>query len=93
MCPGVRASGPKSLSGPITKHGNPRLRRALVELAWRVVRYQPDYGPVAKWKKVLANKQNRGGRKKAIVAIGRRLAIDLWRMETGRCCAQDLKLS
>lgn len=93
MCLGVRASGNKSACRSITKHGNPRLRRALVELAWRVVRFQPDYGPVVKWKKVLAQKQNRGGRKKAIVAIGRRLAIDLWRMETGRCTAKDLKLS
>jgi transposase len=92
MCPGVRASGRKSISGSITKHGNPRLRRVLVELAWRVVRFQSDYGPVVKWKRVLEQKQNRGGRKKAIVAIGRRLAIDLWRMETGRCTAQDLHL-
>ncbi|MCA1837470.1 MAG: IS110 family transposase [Actinobacteria bacterium] len=92
MCPGVRASGQKSVSGSITKHGNPRLRRALVELAWRVARYQPLYKPVAKWKEMLTQKQNRGGRKKAIVAIGRRLAIDLWRIETGRCTAQDLQL-
>jgi transposase len=92
MCPGVRASGNKSVSGPINKHGNPRLRRALVELAWRVVRYQPRYGPVLKWRRVLANKQSPGGRKKAIVAIGRRLAIDLWRLQTGRCSAADLKL-
>jgi transposase len=93
MCPGVRASGSKSVSGSITKHGNPRLRRALVELAWRVVRYQPAYGPVVRWRKVLTQKQNRGGRKKAIVAIGRRLAIDLWRLETGRCSASQLQLS
>jgi transposase len=93
MCPGVRASGNKSVSGSITKHGNPRLRRALVELAWRVVRYQPDYGPVVRWKQVLQQRQNRGGRKKAIVAIGRRLAIDLWRLNTGRCTVGDLKLA
>jgi transposase len=92
MCPGVRASGKKSISGSITKHGNPRLRRALVELAWRVVRFQPHYKPVLKWKPVLDQKQNRGARKKAIVAIGRRLAIDLWRMETQRCSAKDLQL-
>ena len=93
MCPGVRASGSKSVSGSITKHGNPRLRRALVELAWRVVRYQPGYGPVVRWKAVLQQRQNRAGRKKAIVAIGRRLAVDLWRMETGRCTLSDLQLS
>jgi len=93
MCPGVRASGLKSISGSITKHGNPRLRRALIELAWRVVRYQPRYGPVLRWKAVLEHRQNRGGRKKAIVAIGRRLAIDLWRVETRRSTAKDLHLS
>jgi len=93
MCPAVRASGPRSISGSITKHGNPRLRRALVELAWRVVRFQPRYGPVLRWKAVLQQRQNRGGRKKAIIAIGRRLAIDLWRLETRRCTLKDLQLS
>ncbi len=37
----------------MTKHGNPRLRAALVELAWRLVRFQPDYHPVRKWRQVL----------------------------------------
>jgi len=92
MCPGVRASGQHSISGAINKHGNPRLRRALVELAWRVARFQPRYGPVVRWKPVLVRKQAPGARKKAIVAIGRRLAIDLWRLHTGRCTAQSLNL-
>lgn len=92
MCPGVRSSGQQCHMGSITKQGNPRLRRALVELAWRVVRYQPGYGPVQRWKPVLANRQNRGARKKAVVAIGRRLAIDLWRLETGRCTVAQLNL-
>ena len=92
LCPGVRASGLKSVSGSINKHGNPRLRRALVELAWRVVRYQPRYGPVVRWQAILAQRQNRGGRKKAIVAIARRLAIDLWRIQTKRCTAAELQL-
>lgn len=92
MCPGVRASGNKSIQGSITKHGNPRLRRVLVELAWRMVRYQPEYPPVVRWRPVMAQQQARGLRKKAIVAIGRRLAIDIWRLETGRCTIADLKL-
>jgi transposase len=92
MCPGVRASGNQSISGPITKHGNPRLRRALIELAWRVVKYQPQYGPVVKWWEVLSQRQSKGARKKAIVAIGRKLAIDLWRIQTGRSTAAALKL-
>jgi transposase len=92
LCPGVRASGNKSIRGSITKHGNPRLRRALIELAWRVVRFQPGYGPVRRWAPILAQKQNRGARKKAIVAIGRRLAIDLWRIETRRSTPATLNL-
>lgn len=93
LCPGVRASGSHSVSGSITKHGNPRLRRLLVELAWRVIRFQPEYGPVVRWQEVLGQRQNRGARKKAVVAIARKLAIDIWRMETGRVTAAGLHLA
>jgi len=92
MCPSVHASGGHCVQGSITKHGNPRIRRLLVELAWRVIRFQPNYPPVLKWKKQLENKSAGGGRKKAAVAIGRRLAIDLWRIETGRSTAAKLQL-
>jgi len=92
VCPSVHASGGQRVQGSITKHGNPRIRRLLVELAWRVIRFQPNYPPVQKWQKQLANKSAGGGRKKAAVAIGRRLAIDLWRLETGRTTAAQLHL-
>jgi transposase len=93
MCPGVRASGLTSRSGSITKHGNRRLRTALIELAWRCVRFQPEYHPVKHWLPVLANPRAAGGaKKKAVVAIGRRLAIDLWRINTGRTTAETLNL-
>jgi len=92
LCPGVQASGKKSVSGPISKHGNPKLRWLLIQLAWRVVRYQPEYPPVQHWEGVLRDKKSPGRRKKAIVAIARRLAIDLWRLATGRCTAEQLKL-
>ena len=93
MCPGGRASGNQSRNGPITKHGNRRLRTALIELAWRCVRFQPDYPPLQKWRPVLANPKATGAaRKKAIVAVGRRLAIDLWRLHTGRSTPEKLGL-
>ncbi len=63
----------------------------LVELAWRVIRYHPNYPPVRRWQEQLSG--HVGGRKRAAVAIGRQLAIDLWRMETGRATAQQLKLT
>jgi len=46
----------------------------------------------AKMAAQLDNKGARGGRKKAVVAIGRHLAIDLWRIETGRSTAAKLDL-
>lgn len=52
--PGEYSSGAKRLPGAVTKHGNPRLRAALVELAWRLVRFQPDYPPVRKRLPILA---------------------------------------
>jgi transposase len=93
LCPGVRGSGNKLHNGPITKHGNRRLRTALIELAWRCVRFQPDYLPLKKWSTVLASPKTTGGAKqKAIVAVARRLAIDLWRLNTGRTTAEKLGL-
>src|SRR6266566_876883 len=37
LCPGEYSSGNTRLQSCVTKHGNPRLRAALVELAWRLV--------------------------------------------------------
>jgi transposase len=93
MCPGVHASGSRSRSGPITKHGNRRLRTALIELSWRCLRFQPSYPPIERWRPVLLNPKATGAmKKKAIVAVGRRLAIDLWRVNTGRATKEKLGL-
>ena len=48
LCPGEYSSGTKRVTGSVTKHGNGRLRVALVELAWRMVRFQPRYHAVQK---------------------------------------------
>ncbi len=100
LCPGEYSSGNTRLQSCVTKHGNPRLRAALVELAWRLVRFQPNYKPVRKWRRILAKAgANRTGpiatgaaRKKAIVAVARQLAVDLWRIRTGRCTPETLGL-
>jgi transposase len=95
LCPGEYSSGTTRVQGCVTKHGNPRLRAALVELAWRMVRFQPNYPPVAKWRLTLAkgSKATGAARKKAIVAVARQLAVDLWRLNTGRLTAEELGLT
>ena len=92
LCPGERSSGSKRVPGSVTKRGNPRVRAALVECAWRMVRFQPQYPPVQKRLGILAKGSRAIGavRKKAIVAVARRLAVDLWRLHTGRCTAEQL---
>src|SRR3954463_1988643 len=94
LCPGEYSSGNTRLQGCVTKHGNPRLRAALVELAWRMVRFQPNYRAVCKWKARLAKGALSTGaaRKKAIVALARQLAVDLWRVRTGRLTHEQLGL-
>jgi transposase len=95
LCPGEYSSGKTRLQSCVTKHGNPRLRAALVELAWRLVRFQPNYKPVMKWRQTLCKGALATGaaRKKAIVAVARQLAVDLWRVRTGRLTPEQLGLS
>jgi transposase len=95
LCPGEYSSGNTRLQSCVTKHGNPRLRAALVELAWRLVRFQPHYKPIIKWQRTLRRGALATGaaRKKAIVAVARQLAVDLWRVRTSRCTAAQLGLT
>jgi transposase len=85
LCGGISGSGPTTHLLPITKHGNVRLRTALIELAWRLVVWQRDSALVKKWWHVFGNpKATKAAKKKAIVAMARQMAVDLWRWRTGR---------
>jgi transposase len=94
LCPGENSSGDSRVSLSIDKHGNPRVRAVLVELAWLLPRYQPDYKRLTRWKQVFdpQAKASAAMRKKAAVALGRQLAVDLWRIKTGRIKPQDVGL-
>lgn len=89
---GVSASGQSHRDLSITKRGNPRLRTALIEMAWRMVLHQPDYWLTKKWAPILGPKAktHQRSRKKAIVAYARQLFVDLWKWKTGRISAERL---
>lgn len=88
---GVSASGESWADLSVTKAGNRRLRTALIELAWRMVLFQPDYWLVKKWRQVLLNPQAHVRRRKqVIVAFARQLMVDLWRWKTGRTTPEKL---
>ena len=91
LCGGVSASGKTTHLLPITKHGNVRLRTALIELAWRLVLWQRNCQLVKKWWSVMGNpKATKAARKKALVAMARQMAVDLWRWRTGRITPEAL---
>lgn len=93
MCPCEYSSGQKRAQGHISRHGNRRLRPLLVECGWRLCLYQPDYRPIRQWRTVLLNpRAARARRKQLIVAVGRRFAVDWWRIRTGRCVPEEVGL-
>ncbi len=88
---GVSGSGEHSSDLSLTKAGNRRLSVCLIECAWRMVRQQPDYWLVKKWRGVLLNpKAHLRRRKQVIVAFARQLLIDLWKWKTGRVTPERL---
>ena len=91
MVPSEWSTGKSQWLGAITKVGVPAIRRIITEMVWRIILFQAQYHAVKKWKEVLAGK-NRGLKKKAVVAIGRQLIVDLWRLRTGRATAEQLGL-
>ena len=89
LCPGVYQTGGRRLEGSINRHGNPRVRALLIELVWRLVRWQPHYPPV---RALVAGVARGAKRRKLAVAAARRLAVDLWRLHTGQTTPEKLNL-
>ena len=89
LCPGGYQSGLTQRDGHINRHGNPRIRHLLIELVWRLVRYQPGYPPV---RRLVEGTARGAARRKLAVAAARRLAIDLWRLATGQTTPAKLQL-
>ncbi len=87
-CPGEHSSGGKRRLGCIDRMGNGRVRSILVETVWRLLFWQPFWKSARKMKFKLLD--GPAMRKKAVVALARQLAIDLWRWRTGRATLGDL---
>lgn len=71
-------SGDTKREQGISKSGNARIRALLIELAWSWLRYQPD-SDLSRWFDTRFGTGARN-RKVGIVALARRLVIELWRM-------------
>jgi transposase len=61
----------------VSKAGNPRLRTTMIQLAWLWIRHQPQ-SALTRWFK----ERSLQGRKRAIVALARKLLVALWKYIT-----------
>jgi len=71
-------SGRKRREKGLARAGNARVRRGMIQLAWRFLRFQKD-SALARWYEERTAGM-RGLRKKMIVALARKLLIVLWRL-------------
>jgi len=75
------ASGERHREQGISKAGNPLLRKAMLELAWLWLRYQPD-SALARWFTDRVGSVRGRIRKITAVALARKLLVALWRYVT-----------
>ena len=81
LTPNPFASGDRHRDQGISKAGNPLLRKAMVELAWLWLRYQPG-SALARWFAGRVGAARGRMRKIAAVALARKLLVALWKYVT-----------
>jgi transposase len=74
-------SGSKRREKGLAKAGNARVRRGMIQLAWRFLLFQQD-SALARWFRARTEGANSARKTKMIVALARKLLIALWRMVT-----------
>ena len=95
LVPSEHSSGERRQRGPITKHGNPRVRHILIEASWRLQQFQPDYHALKLRQAALDTAKRKGDkptRKKLCVGLARQFIVDWWRIRTGRTTPAKLGL-
>jgi transposase len=78
LTPTPYQSGDSRREQGISRAGNRRLRRMLVELAWCWLRWQPD-SELSRWYQRRFGVSNGRSRKVGVVAVARKLLIALWK--------------
>jgi transposase len=74
-------SGKRRREKGLARAGNARVRRGMIQLAWRFLTFQKD-SALAQWYRSQTANARSGTRKTMIVALARKLLIALWRLVT-----------
>jgi len=72
-------SGKRRREKGLARAGNARVRRGMIQLAWRFLQFQKD-STLAQWYRAQTADARGGTRKTMIVALARKLLIALWRL-------------
>ena len=74
-------SGSRRREQGLAKAGNARVRRGMIQLAWRFLLHQKD-SALARWYRARTADARAGTRKTLIVALARKLLVGLWQLVT-----------
>src|SRR4029079_15900804 len=74
-------SGRRRREKGLAKAGSARVRRGMIQLAWRLLLFQKE-SALAQWYRARTADARGATRKRMIVALARKLLIALWRMAT-----------
>src|SRR5438874_4057869 len=74
-------SGSKRREKGLARAGNARVRRGMIQLAWHFLMFQKE-SALAQWYRFRTADARQGTRKSLIVAMARKLLIELWRFVT-----------
>jgi len=74
-------SGARRREQGLARAGNARVRRGMIQLAWRFLMFQKE-SALTLWYRARTADSRRGTRKTMIVALARKLIIALWRFVT-----------
>ncbi len=84
-------SGARRREKGLARAGSARVRRGMIQLAWRFLRFQPA-ADLALWFQQRAQGASSKQRKVLIVALARKLLIALWRLATTGQVPQGVRL-
>src|SRR4029077_4541320 len=76
--PAPDESGAQRREQGLARAGNARVRRGMIQLAWRFLMFQKE-SALALWYRARTADSRSGTRKTMIVALARKLVIALWR--------------
>lgn len=84
-------SGKRRREQGLAKAGNGRVRRVLIQLAWRMLKHQPD-SALVQWFRTRTSDGRRITRKVMIVALARKLLVAFWELVTTGQVPEGMKL-